>query len=392
MTYSLFDLPWWGVLLATLALTHITIVSVTVFLHRHQAHRALSLHPAISHFFRFWLWLTTGMVTREWVAIHRKHHVKCDQAEDPHSPRIFGIRRVLWSGAELYRREADNEETIERHGQGTPDDWLERHLYAGHPAWGIALMLLADLALFGPIGLTVWAVQMLWIPLFAAGVVNGIGHYWGYRSYATADASRNILPWGLLIGGEELHNNHHACSSSARLSSRWWELDIGWAYIQLFRGLRLAEVHRVAPRLGFNPGKTRCDQETVQALVTHRFEVLAKFASAVKGAVKAEIRDLRRRAALGAEGRIALAAARHWLVRDAGDLPSRELAALDRALDSSPLLRTIQSLREGLTSLWNRSTESTEQLAAQMEDWCRAAEASGIGELREFSLRLRGYV
>ncbi len=247
MQLGLIDLPWWGYVLVALGLTHITIAAVTIFLHRSQAHRAVDLHPVVSHFFRFWLWLTTGMVTREWVAIHRKHHAKCETEEDPHSPQTRGIRKVFWEGAELYRAEAKNRETIEKYSHGTPDDWIERHLYSPHSAKGIVLMMAINLILFGPIGLTIWAVQMAWIPVTAAGIINGIGHYWGYRNFACEDASTNILPWGILIGGEELHNNHHAYGTSARLSNKWYEFDIGWLYIKLMSYVGLAQVRKLAP-------------------------------------------------------------------------------------------------------------------------------------------------
>ncbi|RPI41117.1 MAG: acyl-CoA desaturase, partial [Betaproteobacteria bacterium] len=230
MLQGILDLPWWGYVVVVLATTHVTIASVTIFLHRHQAHRALELHPVASHFFRFWLWLTTGMVTKEWAAIHRKHHAKCETAEDPHSPIIYGIRKVLLEGTELYRAESKNRETMERYGHGTPDDWLERNLYSKYSARGIVVLLVLNLVLFGPIGATMWAVQMLWIPFFAAGVINGLGHYWGYRNFQSADTSTNIVPWGILIGGEELHNNHHAYATSAKLSNKWYEFDIGWLY------------------------------------------------------------------------------------------------------------------------------------------------------------------
>ena len=344
MPLSLLDLPWWGYVLVTLGLTHATIASVTIFLHRHQAHRALALHPIVSHLFRFWLWLTTGMVTREWVAIHRKHHATCETSEDPHSPQIHGIRKVLFEGTELYRTESRNAATLEKYGHDTPDDWIERKLYAKYTRHGVGVMMVIDLVLFGPIGLTMWAVQMLWIPFFAAGVVNGVGHYWGYRSFAPNDASRNVVPWGILIGGEELHNNHHAYVTSARLSSKWWELDIGWMYIRLLEMLHLAKVRRVAPRIRYDPSKTRCDADTVQAVITHRYEVLHRFAG-----------------------------------------------VLELAVHSSAVSSTILSMRQDLTALWGRTTASEEQLAQQLEDWCRRAEESGIAALREFSRTLRSY-
>jgi stearoyl-CoA desaturase (delta-9 desaturase) len=391
MTFPLSGLPWWGLVLLTLGLTHITIAAVTIFLHRHQAHRALDLHPAVSHFFRFWLWLTTGMVTREWVAIHRKHHAKCDTAEDPHSPVIFGIRRVLLSGAELYRDEAGNPETLARYGQHTPDDWLERHVYSRHPIFGIGGLLIAEVALFGPIGITIWAVQMLWIPLFAAGVINGLGHFLGYRSYSTQDASRNIVPWGILIGGEELHNNHHAYSASARLSSRWWEIDLGWVYIRLLETLGLATVRKVAPALRLRRDKTECDTDTVHAIVRHRFAILTRYARTLRRTMRAEIRALRAHAAPDFEYGKAIAAIKHWLQRETVELAPTERQALDRALHGSPVLQTIYAMRQELATLWHRSAATPEQLARQLEDWCQRAETSGIAALRQFSLTLRGY-
>ncbi|HEY3327974.1 MAG TPA: fatty acid desaturase [Novimethylophilus sp.] len=387
-----FDLPWWGYALAALALTHITIVSVTIFLHRHQSHRALTLHPITSHFFRFWLWLTTGIVTREWVSIHRKHHVKCETPEDPHSPQVFGIREILLKGAEYYRAEAKNTETLESYGHGTPDDWIERKLYSGYPSLGIGLMMVIDLIAFGPIGLTIWAVQMIWIPLFAAGVVNGIGHFWGYRSFVTNDASRNIMPWGVLIGGEELHNNHHAFSASAKLSSRWWELDIGWMYIRLLAVLKLATVRRIAPRMRFTPAKSHCDLTTLQAIVIHRYEVQAKFAKSLLRTAVEEIRSLRRSQATpelrkaGARSAIKL-----WLQKGMGTLAGKEHAALSQALHSSKILQTIDSMRQELVAFGARSTVSREQLVQQLEDWCRRAEESGILALQQFSRQLRCY-
>lgn len=389
MPLSLLELPWWGYVLVTLALTHVTIASVTIFLHRQQAHHALALHPIASHFFRFWLWLTTGMVTKEWVAIHRKHHAATETAADPHSPRIHGIRKVLWEGAELYRVESGNAATIAKYGHGTPDDWIERRFYARHGVLGLGLMLVMDVLLFGPIGLSMWAVQMLWIPFFAAGVINGIGHHWGYRNFAPADASRNIVPWGLLIGGEELHNNHHAYISSARFSNRWWEFDLGWMYIRILELLHLAKVRRVAPRVHLNPAKTHCDADTLQAVITHRYEVLARFALSLRQTTVDEIRGLGTSATPGLEDATALDAAKRWLQADA--LPERERMVLERALLASVVLSTIGAMRQDLAALWSRSTLSTEQLVRQLEDWCRRAEESGIGALREFSRTLRRY-
>ncbi|HSW52989.1 MAG TPA: fatty acid desaturase, partial [Sulfuricaulis sp.] len=281
MLEGLITLPWWGYIIAALILTHITIVAVTLYLHRHQAHRALELHPVVSHFFRFWLWLTTGMVTKEWAAIHRKHHAKVETPDDPHSPMQYGIRKVMWQGAELYREAAKNGETMEKYGHGTPDDWLERNLYTRHSGKGIVLMFVINLLLFGPLGITIWAVQMAWIPIFAAGVINGIGHYWGYRNYEVADTSTNIVPWGILIGGEELHNNHHTFGSSAKFSSKWWEFDIGWLYINLMQAVGLARVKKIPPELTCDSAKQHIDLDTVRAVITGRFVVMAQFAREV---------------------------------------------------------------------------------------------------------------
>ncbi|HYP67344.1 MAG TPA: fatty acid desaturase [Thiobacillaceae bacterium] len=391
MQLGLLNLPWWGYVLVTLGLTHITIAAVTIFLHRHQAHRALALHPVISHLFRFWLWLTTGMVTKQWVAIHRKHHATTDTAEDPHSPQIYGIWKVLFEGVELYRIESRNAATIEKYGRATPEDWIERKLYAKHSTLGVGIMLIIDLVVFGPVGLTIWAVQMLWIPFFAAGVINGIGHYWGYRNFAPSDASRNIVPWGLLIGGEELHNNHHAYVSSARFSSRWWELDVGWTYIRILEMLNLAKVRKLAPKIRYNASRTRCDAGTVQAVITHRYDVLAKFARSLQRTAVEEMRSLRGSAIPGLKDSRALDAVKQWLQRDVRALPEQERAALEQALHSSMVLSTIYSMRQDLTALWSRSTASKEQLVIQLEEWCGRAEESGIGALREFSRTLRRY-
>ena len=386
MLTGVLDLPWWGIVLWMLALTHITIICVTVFLHRCQAHHALDLHPVASHFFRFWLWLTTGMVTKEWAAIHRKHHAKCETAEDPHSPQIVGIRKVLLEGTELYRKESVNQETLERYGRGTPDDWIERKLYARHSSLGIIIMLAIDLVLFGAIGLTVWAVQMVWIPFLAAGVINGLGHYWGYRNFQPEDASTNIVPWGILIGGEELHNNHHAYVTSARLSNRWYEFDIGWLYIRLMQAVRLAQVKKVAPALRLDRAKTCCDLETVHAVITHRYEVLAKYAKSLRQTCAAEIRAMRARAV-----RIDRSAIRRMLHVDVSALPTAERESVHEALRHSKVLETIYRMRHELAALWQRSNASKEQLVRQLEDWCARAEESGIEALQQFSRRLRCY-
>ena len=384
---GVFDLPWWGHVLVVLALTHVTIAGVTIYLHRHQAHRALELGPVPSHFFRFWLWLTTGMVTKEWAAIHRKHHARCETADDPHSPQVLGLGRVLWGGVFLYVKESHQPETLARYGHGTPDDWLERHVYTPGQKLGILLMLAIDLVLFGLVpGALIWGVQMVWIPFWAAGVINGVGHFWGYRNYACADASTNILPWGILIGGEDLHNNHHAYATSARLSSKWYEFDIGWLYIRLLEILGQARVKKVAPRLRLAAARQTVDLDTLQAVITHRYDVMAKYMQPLRQIYREEVELLK--ASLDAK---TLKALKRWLARDAGTLSAQDRAAFDAALGQSSRLTLLVEMRRELAALWQRSTATHEELLARLQDWCRRAEASGIRQLEEFSSRLRRY-
>lgn len=391
MLSGMIDLPWWGVVLVALGLTHVTIAAVTIFLHRCQAHRALDLHPVISHFFRFWLWLTTGIQTKQWASIHRKHHARCETEDDPHSPQTRGIKEVLWRGAELYRAESKNNETMDKYGSGTPDDWLERNLYVKHSSLGITLMFVINLVLFGPIGISIWAVQMLWIPVTAAGIINGAGHYWGYRNFAADDASTNLLPWGILIGGEELHNNHHAYATSARLSSKWYEFDIGWMYIRMMELSGLARVKKLAPQIRFDWAKTRCDLDTLQAVITHRFDVMGKYGLVIKRACKQEIAKLRQLSQQEGREPLTIERLRHWLHLDAARLPVHDRQALAATLRHSAQLETLYRLKQELAAIWARSSASQEQLLKALEDWCHQAEASGIEALQEFSRRLRSY-
>lgn len=387
MYSGLFDLPWWGYVVVALALTHVTIASVTIFLHRHQAHRALDLHPFASHFFRLWLWLTTGMVTKEWAAIHRKHHAKCETEEDPHSPQTRGLRKVLWQGAELYRAEAKNADTLQRYGHGTPDDWLERNVYR-HSVLGVSVMMVIDLVAFGPIGLTIWAVQMVWIPFWAAGVVNGIGHFWGYRNFDCTDASRNLVPWGVLIGGEELHNNHHSFATSAKLSAKWYEFDIGWMYIRLLETLGLARAKKVIPTPKFGEPRLAPDFDMLQAIVTHRYDVMTRYMSSLKRVCTEEVERLKASHA----GRFDVTALKRWVLSgEERHLKDGEKEQLRGLVASSQALLTVVTMREELNALWARSNATREQLLAQLHDWVARAEQSGIDQLREFSLRLRRY-
>lgn len=383
---GLVPLPWWGYVAVVLVLTHVTIVSVTVFLHRHQAHRALELHPAVSHFFRFWLWLTTGMVTAEWVSIHRRHHARCETGEDPHSPKILGIGTVLWQGAELYRKAAADRGLVEQYRHGTPDDWIERRLYSAHSGLGIVLMALVDVALFGVLGLSVWAVQMVWIPFFAAGVINGLGHWWGYRNFESRDMSTNIAPLGILIGGEELHNNHHAFPGSAKLSARWWEFDIGWFYIRLLELLRLARVKKVSRRPMIVAGKQRVDMDTVRAVILNPLHVMAHYARAVTLPV---LREEWRCADSSCRG---LFRRTRWLlVRESSLMDAPALQRLQCVLDMHQRLKLVYQFREQLQLVWSRRAESHEQLRQALADWCQRAEATGIQALEDFARRLRGY-
>jgi len=383
--HGLWDLTWWQIVLYTLVTTHVTIASVTIFLHRTQAHRAMDLGPIPSHFFRFWLWVGTGMVTKEWVAIHRKHHAKCETEDDPHSPQTRGIETVFWRGAELYRAEAKNKETIAKFGHGTPDDWIERNLYSRYSWQGVGLMLLLNLALFGALGLTVWAVQMLWIPITAAGIINGIGHYWGYRNFEAADASTNISPWGLIIGGEELHNNHHTYPTSAKFSVKPYEFDIGWVYISAMQRLGWAKVKKVPPKLRLGAVKPVADENTLEALIAHRYEVMAGYAREMRRVCQDEIAILKaRRADLSP-----LKAARRWLHRDDDRVPASARLKLAEARAAHPVLDQMVTMREELRQMWLNTNHSREQLAVDLQAWCRRAEESGIDALRQFSLKLR---
>src|SRR5574343_2006559 len=379
--HGLLHASWWQVLIYGAVVTHITIASVTIFLHRSQAHRSLDLHAIPSHFFRFWLWRTSGMVTKEWVAIHRKHHAKCETVEDPHSPVTRGIETVLLRGRELYRDEALKEETLKKYGHGTPDDWLERNLYTPRNNWGPIVMLLIDLALFGAIGITVWAVQMVWIPITAAGIINGLGHWWGYRNFEAPDASTNISPWGIIIGGEELHNNHHTYPTSAKLSVKPYEFDSGWMYITMLSKLGLATVKKTPPRAAYGDVRPVADEKTLEALIANRYEVMASYARGLRATVAQEGSKL-------SDAKV-LRDARLWLHRDAEKVPANAQAQLAQARAARPTLDKMVQMREELRQIWLNTSQSREQLAADLQAWCKRAEDSGIAALRDFSMKLR---
>jgi stearoyl-CoA desaturase (delta-9 desaturase) len=385
--FGLVQLPWWGYILVLLGFTQITIMSVTLYLHRCQAHRALDMHPVVSHFFRFWLWLTTGIVTKEWAAIHRKHHAKVETAEDPHSPVTRGLKKVFLEGAELYRMEAKNKETLDRYGEGTPNDWIERNLYSRRSMLGILIMLTVDLLLFGTIGLTIWALQMAWIPLFAAGVVNGIGHFWGYRNFECKDNSRNIIPIGFFLGGEELHNNHHAFATSAKFSAKWWEVDTGWYVIRLLQLIGLANPRRMLTKPRMVLSKNSIDTDTLKAFISYRVQLMARYSREV---VIPALRDEKKRA--GKASRMLLRRARTVLVRDSSIMKTSQKQRLAKVLENFQSLRVVYQFRIKLQDIWSRSTASQKELLDALQEWCQQAEATGIEALLRFSNRLKMYV
>jgi len=380
-------MPWWGYVIVALVFTHLTIAAVTLYLHRHQAHRAVDFHPLVSHFFRLWLWLTTGMGTREWTAVHRKHHAAVETAEDPHSPYVHGIREVLWKGAELYRKNAQRADVLEQYGYGTPDDWLERKLYSGHDSLGIALMLGANVLLFGALGLTIWAVQMAWIPFFAAGVINGLGHWRGYRNFETTDGSTNIVPWGALIGGEELHNNHHAFGSSAKFSIKPWEFDLGWQYIRALSACGLATVRKLAPAApAIDRAKLAVDFETLKAVAGNRLHVMADYGRmVVKRVHREELRKAR------SELRQVLKPLGRLMLRANERLDERERGALADALRTNHALEVVYRFRQRLHEIYEQRAVSRENLVLLLQEWCAQAEKTGIQALEDFAQTLRGY-
>lgn len=385
MSHGLWQLSALQLVLLTLALTHVTMISVTVYLHRHSAHRAVELHPVLKHFFRFWLWLTTGMNTKEWTAIHRKHHATCETEEDPHSPQVQGIKKIFWEGAEVYRAAA-TDETLSRYGSGTPEDWVERNVYSRFTIGGVAAMLIIDVALFGVLGLTVWAVQMVWTPVFAAGVINGVGHYWGYRNFECHDAARNILPWGIVIAGEELHNNHHTYPNSAKLSQKPWEFDIGWMYIRLFEMLGLAKARSTGPVVEKVPGKQVLDTDTAWAVLNDRFRVMAKYAEDVVAPLVEQ--ELTR---AGNARRSVVRAAKRVLCRDDSLVDAAGQNRISEILDTSQKLQTIYEFKQRLQGVWSKRSAGADELLGELKAWCRDAEATGIQALRDFVAEIRQY-
>ncbi len=389
MIFGVLNLSFWGYVLATVVLTQCTIASVTIYLHRHQTHRALTLHPFVSHIFRFWLWMSTGMVTGEWVAIHRKHHATTDVEGDPHSPVVLGIKKVFWEGAELYRKASKDKEMVAKYSHGTPDDWIERNLYARHSAKGIILMLFIDIFLFGIPGVSIWAIQMMWIPVWAAGVVNGIGHHWGYRNFECPDAATNVSPWGFWIGGEELHNNHHTFASSAKFSVKPWEFDIGWMYICCLSFLGLAKVKKLPPQLVREEGKLHVDLDTVKAVIGNRFQVMSDYYKRVVCPILSHVKQTN----IENKGDMKLFQRAGLLLRRQEKLLSpRSNTHLQALLERYEQLRIVYNYRLSLQNVWLKTATSQKELVEALQHWCKQAEESGLDVLHQFATQLKGYV
>ena len=386
MAHGLIESSWLGMIIYTGVATHITILSVTLYLHRHMAHRGLELSRGLQHFFRFWLWLTTGMITKEWISIHRKHHAKCETMDDPHSPWIHGLSNILFLGAEAYRAEAGRDTTVMQYGSGAPEDWIERRIYSRYPALGVVILLIIDITLFGILGLTIWAIQMLWIPFWAAGVVNGIGHYWGYRNFECPDAATNIFPLGFLIGGEELHNNHHTYPNSAKFSRKPWEFDLGWFWIRVFELLGLASVLSVSPLAQQMPGKREMDKEAAWAIVNDRFRVMARYGKQV---VLPLLKEERR--AAGRKKRLLFVRAKKVLCSDDFllDIQSRE--RIRELVGVSAKIKIIYELRLSLQRISSNRIDDVDQLLEFLSGWCIEAEETGIEVLEKFAEELRSY-
>lgn len=389
MMYGALNLSFWGYVIATIVLTQITIAGVTIYLHRNQTHRALTLHPIISHFFRFWLWATTGMVTAQWVAIHRKHHATTDVEGDPHSPKVLGLKKVFWQGAELYKMASKDKEMVEKYSHGTPNDWVERNIYSRFSSKGIILMLLADLVLFGIPGISIWAIQMMWIPVHAAGVINGIGHHWGYRNFECPDAATNIIPWGFWIGGEELHNNHHTFASSAKFSVKWWEFDLGWFYIRCLAFLGLAKVKKLPPKLAMEEGKLQVDLETVRAVISNRFQVMSYY---YKRVVRPTLKmEKQTRVDSREDKKLFQRAGRLFRLQDSL-LSPRAKSRLQALLASREQLRVVYTYRQSLQNIWLKTASSQKELVESLQQWCKQAEESGLDVLKQFAQQVKGFV
>lgn len=377
-------LPWWGYALVAIVTIHVTVIGVTLYYHRDQAHRALDLHPALRQFFRFWVWATTAMVCHQWVAVHRKHHAFVERDGDPHSPQLLGLRTMLRDGANVYQRATRDAEAVAAYRHGTPDDALER-FYTKFPHAGVVTLLIVEIVLFGLPGVAIWALQMLNMPVLASALINGVGHHSGYRNFDVRDASTNVVPFGILAGGEELHNNHHAFPSSAKFSVRRFEFDIGWLYIRLFRSVGLARIRRVYPRpVLASTRPARIDFEAVRGVVTNRLHVLRAYRREVLIPVLHQ--ELARHGRSRYYRRL-----RRLLLRDEQLLDQRSLAHRERLIGRMPRLSAAWEFREQLRSIWEERTASNERALNRLRSWCQEAEASGIARLSQFAAQLSRY-
>lgn len=384
--FGLLDLPWWGYVVWAFVWIQITMMAITLYFHRSQAHRSVDLHPVLQHFFRFWLWITTGAPTKEWVAVHRKHHALCERDGDPHSPVVYGLKRVVLEGAELYKREAAKPETLEKYGKGTPDDWVERNIYSRLDYTGIGLLVLFNIVMFGAIGIILVAVELAAMPVLAAGIVNGVCHARGYRNFETNDASTNLWPIAVLIGGEELHNNHHAFPTSARFSLRKGEFDIGWLYLRIFSLLGLAHVRRVASEPDLAEPTGAPDLETLRAILVNRMHVLRAYMHTVTLPV------LRRECeSMGSNARAVLPKVRRWLTRQPQLLDESDRHKLRELKAQLPAFGLVLEYRNELKLLWEGAHTSNERLLDDFLQWCRRAEESGNQYLQDFVAYLRSY-
>jgi len=383
---GLWQLTGWQTLAYTLVLTHLSIVCVTVYLHRCQAHRAMDMHPALAHFFRFVGWFTISTITKEWVSVHRKHHAKCETVDDPHSPVIKGLKTVLFTGAELYADEIENEETIKRYSKGCPEDWIEKNLYQKYKMLGIFLMLAVNIILLGPIGITVWAIQMAWMPFHAAGIINGVGHAFGYRNFECSDAARNIVPWGIWIGGEELHNNHHTYPNSAKLSVKKWEFDIGWMYIRAFEILGLVKNVRRGPVVHVDDNKLELDFDSALAAANNRFQIMAKF---YKNVIKPVVAEQKQNAD---ESTLALfKRAKGIIAKEDSLLSDKYRDQLGELVSADEIMEKVYHMKQQLLLVWKKRSSSSEELLSAMQLWCKEAEESGIRVLQDFAGSLKQY-
>ncbi len=390
LQHGLLNFSWLQILITLLIVTQVTILAVTLYLHRDQTHRGLKLHPVVQHFFRFHLWMTTGMLTKDWVAIHRKHHAKCETAEDPHSPQFHGIKKVLASGVELYTEERSNQETLDTYGKGTPNDWIERNVYTRFHFLGINLMLLIDIALFGVIGITFWAIQIIWIPFFAAGVINGLGHWSGYRNYSTSDCSTNLTRFGFFIGGEELHNNHHAFPSSCKFSHVKGEHDWGWYAIKTLNAVGLATIQKTVPvleqRTDDHDNKNTIELDAVKAMLTHKVNLLQTYVKDVIKPAIAQEYDTRSKQFRKSSDKFLNSLSIDWRFLDD---EAKEL--FKEYINTSPTIETIIKYRDELKEIWEAKGKTTEQMIEALKEWCQNAEKSGVKVLQEYAQKLQTY-